>query len=245
MENISIISIEGNIGSGKSTLLRKIQYWAKENSYSHIYFALEPVDDWNKIRDNNGETILSKFYKDQEKYAFPFQMMAFITRYNKIQELIDEITENQKKRNLLGVMEKSIIITERCLYTDKYVFAKMLYDDGKIDEVNYQIYNSWFETFAKKIPINEVIYINTPDTNCDERIKNRNRVGESSIPMDYLTRCEDYHNQMIQIMICEKNTKIIQINGEEDINDIDILNKWLETIEYSLKSYEFNHINLL
>ena len=50
---------------------------------------------------------------------------------------------------------------------------------------------------------------------------------------------------MIQIMICEKNTKIIQINGEEDINDIDILNKWLETIEYSLKSYEFNHINLL
>jgi deoxyadenosine/deoxycytidine kinase len=234
MENISIISIEGNIGSGKSTLLRKIQYWAKENSYSHIYFALEPVDDWNKIRDNNGETILSKFYKDQKKYAFPFQMMAFITRYNKIQELIDEITENQKKSNVFGLMEKSIIITERCLYTDKYVFAKMLYDDDKIDEVNYQIYNSWFETFAKKIPISEVIYINTPYTICDERIKNRNRAGESSIPMDYLTRCEGYHNLMIQTMVHEKKTKIIQINGEEDINNIHVLNKWLETIKNSL-----------
>ena len=96
MENISIISIEGNIGSGKSTLLKKIQDWAKENYYSHIYFALEPVDDWNEIRDKSGETILSKFYKDQEKYAFSFQMMAFITRYNKIQELIDEILEKSK-----------------------------------------------------------------------------------------------------------------------------------------------------
>jgi len=239
MENISIISIEGNIGSGKSTLLRKIQYWAKENKYSHIYFALEPVDDWNKIRDNNGETILSKFYKDQEKYAFPFQMMAFITRYNKIQELIDEITENQKKSNVLGPIEKSIIITERCLYTDKYVFAKMLYDDDKIDEVNYQIYNSWFETFAKKIPINEVIYIDTPYTICDERIKNRNRAGESSIPMDYLKRCEEYHNLMIQTMVHEKKTKIIPIDGAEDINNMHILNKWLETIENSLIDIDY------
>jgi deoxyadenosine/deoxycytidine kinase len=136
-------------------------------------------------------------------------------------------------------MEKSIIITERCLYTDKYVFAKMLYDDDKIDEVNYQIYNSWFETFAKKIPINEVIYINTPYTICDERIKNRNRTGESSIPMDYLKSCEEYHNLMIQTMIHEKKTKIIPINGAEDINNIDVLNKWLETIENSLIDIDY------
>ena len=40
-----------------------------------------------------------------------------------------------------------IFITERCLYTDKHVFAKMLYDDGKIESVNYAIYNKWFDTF--------------------------------------------------------------------------------------------------
>ena len=116
MENITIISIEGNIGSGKSTLLKKIQDWAKENYYSHIYFALEPVDDWNEIRDKSGETILSKFYKDQEKYAFSFQMMAFITRYNKIQELIDEILEKSKKATVFSVYSQTFIKENNKLY---------------------------------------------------------------------------------------------------------------------------------
>ena len=172
MENITIISIEGNIGSGKSTLLTQLQLWASKERYNNIYFALEPVDDWNKISDENGETVLSKFYKDQEKYAFSFQMMAFITRYNKIKNIIDEIIVNNKNN------EKYIIITERCLYTDKYVFAKMLYKDKKIDEVNYKIYNSWFHTFAKELPISKLIYVNTPYKICDERIKSRNRDGE-------------------------------------------------------------------
>lgn len=240
MENISIISIEGNIGSGKSTLLKKIQDWAKENYYSHIYFALEPVDDWNEIRDKSGETILSKFYKDQEKYAFSFQMMAFITRYNKIQELIDEILEKSKnkKKDVFGKMEKSIIITERCLYTDKYVFAKMLYADKKIDEVNYQIYNCWFDTFAKKMPIDKVIYVNTPYTICDERIKKRNRKGESSIPPDYLKQCEDYHTQMLQLMILKKTT-YIPINGSEDVNDKSVFKRWLDIIKPSLVNNEY------
>ena len=34
----------------------------------------------------------------------------------------------------------AIFITERSLFTDKYIFAKMLYDQGKIEDVNYQIY---------------------------------------------------------------------------------------------------------
>ena len=37
-------------------------------------------------------------------------------------------------------LEEYIIITERSLYTDKHVFAKMLHDQGKIEDVCYQIY---------------------------------------------------------------------------------------------------------
>jgi len=228
MENITIISIEGNIGSGKSTFLTQLQLWASKERYNNIYFALEPVDDWNKISDENGETVLSKFYKDQEKYAFSFQMMAFITRYNKIKNIIDEIIVNNKNN------EKYIIITERCLYTDKYVFAKMLYKDKKIDEVNYKIYNSWFHTFTKELPISKLIYVNTPYKICDERIKSRNRDGESSIPVEYLERCEKYHLEMIEKMM---NNKIIyhSINGKEDINKNEILEKWLSEIKDFIK----------
>ena len=36
------------------------------------------------IKDENDEHILSKFYNDQEKYSFTFQMMAYISTYRKI-----------------------------------------------------------------------------------------------------------------------------------------------------------------
>ena len=229
MENITIISIEGNIGSGKSTLLTHLKLWAKEECYNNIYFALEPVDDWSKISDKNGETVLSKFYKDQEKYAFSFQMMAFITRYNKIKMLIDEILSKNKTN------DKHIIITERCLYTDKYVFAKMLYHDKKIDEVNFKIYNSWFHTFAKELPISKIIYVNTPFKICDERIKSRNRDGESGIPIEYLERCEKYHLTMIEKMLSENNVKYHSINGKEDINNYKVLETWLNEIKNFIK----------
>ena len=76
---VLIISIDGNIGSGKSTALNFLKDKYKyDNS---IIFLEEPVDTWNEIKDE-GKTILGKFYENQEKYAFPFQMMAFITRYN-------------------------------------------------------------------------------------------------------------------------------------------------------------------
>ena len=71
--NIKIVSIEGNIGSGKSTLLENLRKYYGNNS--HIIFLKEPVDDWEKIQDKQGNTILKKFYADQEKYSYPFQMM--------------------------------------------------------------------------------------------------------------------------------------------------------------------------
>ena len=124
-----IYSIEGNIGSGKSTLVRRLQ---KMNS--NIVFMLEPVDEWGDIKDRKGENILTKFYRNQKKYSFSFQMMAYISRLSKLKKII--------RKN-----PYSIIITERSMLTDKNVFAKMLYDDDKIEEVNYIIYLKWFDEF--------------------------------------------------------------------------------------------------
>ena len=45
------------------------------------------------------------------------------------------------------------------MYTDKHVFAKMLHDHGKIEDVCYQIYLNWFYEFAKDYPINGSVSI--------------------------------------------------------------------------------------
>ena len=132
-----IFSIEGNIGSGKSTLIKKLKNYLKQQYQQfNVIHLPEPVKIWEGIKDSNGNTILKKFYQNQEKYAFSFQMMAYISR---LMEIKREIEKNAN----------SIIICERSVWTDKNVFAKMLYDDGKIEEVNYTIYNMWFENLLK------------------------------------------------------------------------------------------------
>ena len=53
------------------------------------------------------------------------------------------------------------IITERSIYTDSNVFAKMLYDDKKITLIEYTIYKKWFDEFISEIPISKIIYVKT------------------------------------------------------------------------------------
>ena len=77
------------------------------------------------------------------------------------------------------------------------VFAKMLYDNKKIEHVNYQIYLNWFDTFSDEFPVNKVVYVKTTPEKCYQRIVKRSRNGEENIPLDYLTSCSIYHDNML------------------------------------------------
>jgi len=186
-----IISIDGNIGSGKTTLLNFLEQNLPTTSYLNnvkkFVFLREPVDEWEKIRDSSGTTILQKFYADQSNYAFSFQIMAYISRLALLKDTITQLEDP----------ENTIIITERSLFTDKCVFAKMLYDSGKIEEIDFNIYMMWFDTFVKDYPIYSIIYIDAKPEICFERIAKRSRIGEDNIPLDYLVKCDEYHKQMI------------------------------------------------
>lgn len=183
-----IISIEGNIGSGKSTI---IEYLKQKYSDSNIIFLPEPIEEWDKIKDENDNTILKKFYNDQKKYSFAFQMMAYISRLDILRKTIKE---NPTK----------IIISERSLFTDKYVFAKMLYDSGNMESVEYQIYNNWFNSLIDLAPLHKMIYLKTDPKISFSRILKRNRTGEDNIPFDYIENCHKYHNDMYDLITIEK-----------------------------------------
>ena len=161
-----IISIEGNIGSGKSTLMTRLKQEYASNP--NIVFLQEPVDEWNTIRDKEGRTMIEKFYADQEKYSFSFQMMAYVSRLAVIRAAIRE-------------NPGCVFISERCLHTDKHVFAKMLHDDGKIEDVDYQIYNKWFDVFMDDFVVSDIVFIKTGAEICINRIAKRSRDGESVI----------------------------------------------------------------
>jgi deoxyadenosine/deoxycytidine kinase len=223
--NNRLISIEGNIGSGKSTLLSNLKEHYKNNS--SVVFLKEPVDEWEQIKDKDGLTMLQKFYADQEKYSFPFQMMAYISRLAILRKVVKE-------------NKNAVLITERSLYTDKLVFAKMLYEQGKIEDVNYQIYLHWFEEFASDCPVNNIIYVKTSPEKCYERIHKRARQGEEVIPLAYLTSCDEYHNNFLSDNIDpSKSIKCpkLVLDGNNDIfENKDILNDWISKIDKLITS---------
>lgn len=209
-----IISIEGNIGSGKSTILNYLKTLYKDSN--EIIFLEEPVSEWSKIKDKNNETILEKFYNNQKKYSFAFQMMAYISRLAILKETIAKYPN-------------AIIITERCLNTDRYVFAKMLYDDEKLEDVEYQIYLNWFDHFSYLQKIQKTIYLKTDPETCCNRINKRNRDGESNISMDYLKNCHDYHENMVNTISIDD---ILIINSNIDSEkDANINNIWINDIK--------------
>ena len=138
-QGYKVFSIEGNIGAGKSTLIELLK--DKLVNDENIIFVSEPLDMWQNIQDNNGVNMLTKFYENQDKYAFPFQVMAFATRLLKM--------KNEMKKK----PKAKIIICERSLEADYNIFAKMLHDDGKIETINYNVYLQFYELYKDEFPV--------------------------------------------------------------------------------------------
>ena len=216
-----IISVEGNIGSGKSTLLEKLrQHYTNDPT---IGFVQEPVDLWGPVRDTNGVTILEKYYSDQKKYAFSFQMLAFISRLAILRQSLRSSTYK-------------VIIIERSIYTDAQVFAKMLFDDKKIEDIEYTIYMKWFDEFIHDLPPIHIVYVRADPDVCFQRVIKRARHGEA-IPLDYLTNCHLYHETWLSNFQNYSTTgkhRQLNLNANYDITsttNTDIFNEWIQNIQ--------------
>ena len=227
MSRPTIISIEGNIGAGKTTIIENLQKKLAHNK--EIIFLREPVDVWDTIRDNNNVTILEKFYENSEKYAFCFQVMAFATRSTNIKTAI--------KNN----PDCKYIICERSLEADNNIFAKMLKDDGKIEDIEYKVYEHFYHNCRDEVKVDGVIYIDSSPSVCLERINKRKRDGEGGIPLDYLENCKKYHD--VWLVENKEGLPVIHIDTNENVtydeNDkSDKGNVWLEDIKKFIIDFE-------
>ena len=216
-----IVSIDGNIGSGKTTGKAKLQEYImslkkkKTTADDSIIFVDEPTCEWEQIKDENGVPILTNLYKDVKRFAFRFQMMAYITRLQKI-------------RQALRTPKVKLIITERCLLTDAHVFAKMLYDAGKIEQDEYNIYTRWFDEFAKEVEPSCIVYFKASTEVCMKRIQKRNRPGEN-ISFDYLEECNKYHDEWLNFIPSKITIPTLILNADVDA----------DAYEYSSDIYHF------
>lgn len=200
-----ILSIEGNIGSGKSTFMTKLK--EELQGREDVCFLDEPIEKWSTFKDEEGG-ILEHYYKDQITWAFSFQMLAYISRLSIL------------KKALMNKQYK-YIITERSLFTDKWVFCKMLYNQKLIHPIQYQIYQAWFDEFRIEEE-HQFVYIRASPEIAYERLNKRGRKGEN-IPLDYIKDCHRYHEEWL--------TDSLVLNGDVEEQDT---KEWVSIVKEML-----------
>jgi len=158
--------IEGNIGAGKSTLVKCL-------AQKYTCFE-EPVKEWH---------LLENFYKDMDIFALPFQYQVLLTQFKQLKE-INKFNDSQ------------VCFMERCPWTSRNVFFKMLLDQNILTYDDLKFYDKLYNNTPQNIK--KMFFLMIDPKKCKERILKRNRFEERNIELSYLESLEkQYINSLI------------------------------------------------
>ncbi len=186
-EKFNYIAIEGNIGAGKTSLANMI---AKD---FNAKIVLE------RFADN---PFLPKFYKDNDRYAFPLEMSFLADRY---QQLTDDLAQFDLFKNFI--------------VSDYYIFKSLIFAQVTLQKEEYFLYRKMFDIMYKEISKPDLyiyLYQNTP--RLIENIKNRGRDYEQSIKPEYLDKIHQGYSTFIKTET-NLNTLIIDVSDKDFIKN--------------------------
>ena len=194
---MKIVSLEGNIGTGKSLFIEYIKN--RHSDKNDIAFIAEPVDKWLELKDSDDSNILEKFYNDQKRWSYSFQMNAFITR----------------TKSIIANKAKRVVFVERSVITDRRVFAELLKESGKISELEWSLYDQWYEWLLNDYNVRPDIYVYlraSPDTSY-KRMLERKRKEENGVPLDYIKSVSKKHDDWL---LNEKESQVVTLSVDND-----------------------------
>jgi deoxyadenosine/deoxycytidine kinase len=161
-------AVAGNIGSGKSTLTELI---ARRFAWRPYY---EHVD---------GNPYLPDFYADMGRWAFHLQIYFLSKRFQHHQEILTA---------------PESVIQDRTIYEDAEIFARNLYENGRMDARDYDNYRELFDVMTQFLePPDLLIYLRASVPSLVERIRSRGRPYEQSIPSEYLGQLNRHYEDWI------------------------------------------------
>lgn len=197
-----LVGIAGNIGVGKTTITEKLAATLGWKPY------------YESVIDN---PYLNDFYQDMSRWSFNLQIYFLAHRFR-----------SQKEISESGLNA----IQDRTIYEDVEIFAKSLYEQGHMNQRDYNCYRDLFHNMVPFLPKPDIIiYLKASLETLVGRIKRRGRAYEQSIQREYLA----YLNQAYDAWIdrARKDFFILEINADETdyVNGDDDLNELVAQIQ--------------
>ncbi len=160
------VIVAGNIGCGKTTLTRNLSE----------RLGWKPM--FESVEDN---PYLSDFYEDMSRWSFALQIHFLTHRFNTHRMI--------EKSNFSAIQDRSI-------YEDANIFARSLYEQGNMSKRDYDNYIGLYKTMIEYInPPSLMIFLRRSVPKLMERIRQRGRDYEQSIPVDYIARLNDFYEE--------------------------------------------------
>ena len=195
------ISVEGAVAVGKSTLLPKLHavFLAKGTD---IDLVLEPVDKWVNWEGQNNKSwnLLELMYQNPGKYACRFQMAAAISNIQSLSNL-----------------PKPAKLVERTLRCQEKVFIPLLVQNSFLQELDQSLLWNFFDMVRDNegLKADVIIYLRTSPEIALTRVRSRNRQGEESVSLDYLT---DLHRYYDNWLLHEDNVIVVDLDDFDKVN---------------------------
>lgn len=166
---------------------------------ARIPVFLEPVNDWKDW--------LTLYYQDPSRWGFTFNVKVLLSFHQ-------------------WANNKFMALYERSPVSNKYVFADLQKDEGKMNQLEYSLFEEIYEKLSW-CP-DKIIYIRTDPDVCMERMKKRARDCESQVPFEYI---QAIHNKYERLYVEEcavtlPGTQIVVIDGNQNFDDVlkDVMN---------------------
>ncbi len=157
MKQSPFIGIAGNIGVGKTTFTQIIAD------------RLEFTPYFESVIDN---PYLNDFYHDMERWSFNLQIYFLHHRFN---------THVAMTETANGTIQ------DRTIYEDVKIFAKNLFDIGKMSQRDFDNYMGLFQVMTSFLKVPDlIIYLKASTDTLITRINKRNRNFENQIDPEYL-----------------------------------------------------------
>lgn len=162
------IAVAGNIGAGKSSLTRMLAERFRWKPY------------FESVEDN---PYLADFYADMHRWSFHLQIY-FLSHRFRYQKQIAESSES--------------VIQDRSIYEDAEIFARNLYEIGKMDQRDYDNYIALFQVMMEYLkPPDLMIYLKASVDTLMKQIARRGRSFEQGIERSYLEQLNTLYERWI------------------------------------------------
>jgi len=211
MSNRPLVWIEGNIASGKSTFSKEMA------SRLNLRLLEEPVD----------VELLTLYYEDPVRWAFPFQMAMLHARY---------ATQMLAASETMALTAYDGAIVDRSLWGD-LVFARALMEDKKIHSKEWEIYMRAVKNMCMTLfPPLVLVYLDVTPATAFKRIQKRARPQEARVTLEYLQMIHAGYHRLLKeakthFYPWSHAVEVLQIPWDPSIVDDDAWSQVADTVK--------------